>query len=199
MKKQFARVFAVLAAAAILILGIIAGRYWEAGKHKSPDLDSSAVAAQLRELSSLSTAELEYRGLVRYSDGDIPLLTQKAFTMIYDAHIKAGIDFSQIQVNAESSVLTISLPKAEIQDISIDPDSLEFYDEKFALFNFQDRTDTVTALQYAQEDAEKHAADTDLISAAEEKAQTLISGFLSSLWSSEEAPEIHFETIEPEQ
>lgn len=93
MKKQFARMFAIVAAAAILILGIAAGRFWEAGRQSSAKLDSSAITAQLRELSSLSTAELEYRGLVRYQDGDIPLLTKKAFTMIYDAHIKAGIDF----------------------------------------------------------------------------------------------------------
>ena len=30
MKKQFARMFALVAAAAILILGIAAGRFWEA-------------------------------------------------------------------------------------------------------------------------------------------------------------------------
>ena len=32
MKKQFGKIFAVLAVAAILVLGIVAGRYWEAGK-----------------------------------------------------------------------------------------------------------------------------------------------------------------------
>lgn len=198
MKKQFARMFAIVAAAAILILGIAAGRFWEAGRQSSAKLDSSAITAQLRELSSLSTAELEYRGLVRYQDGDIPLLTKKAFTMIYDAHIKAGIDFSQIQVEAADQALTIRLPQAEIQDVTIASDSLEFYDEKFALFNFQDRTDTVTALQYAEEDARERAADTDLTSAADEKAQTLILGFLNSLWNAEDAPEIHFETLSSE-
>ena len=118
--------------------------------------------------------------------------------MIYDAHIKAGIDFSQIQVEAADQALTIRLPQAEIQDVTIASDSLEFYDEKFALFNFQDRTDTVTALQYAEEDARERAADTDLTSAADEKAQTLILGFLNSLWNAEDAPEIHFETLSSE-
>lgn len=80
-------------------------------------------------------------------------------------------------MEAADQALTIRLPQAEIQDVTIASDSLEFYDEKFALFNFQDRTDTVTALQYAEEDARERAADTDLTSAADEKAQTLILGF----------------------
>ena len=64
MKKQFGKIFAVLAVAAILVLGIVAGRYWEAGK--KPELNSATVTAQISELSQLSTAELAYRGLVRY-------------------------------------------------------------------------------------------------------------------------------------
>ena len=62
MKKQFGKIFAILAAAAILILGMIAGRYLESSK--KPELNTSAITAQISELSQLSTAELAYRGLV---------------------------------------------------------------------------------------------------------------------------------------
>ena len=47
MKKQFGKIFAVLAVAAILVLGIVAGRYWEAGK--KPELNSTTVTAQISE------------------------------------------------------------------------------------------------------------------------------------------------------
>ena len=137
MKKQFGKIFAILAAAAILILGMIAGRYLESSK--KPELNTSAITAQISELSQLSTAELAYRGLVRYSQGEITFLTKKEFTMIYDANVKAGVDLGQVQMDIKGNKVSVTLPKAEIQDITIDPDSLEFYDEKFALFNFQDR------------------------------------------------------------
>lgn len=191
MKKQFGKIFAVLAVAAILVLGILAGRYWEAGK--KPELNSTAVTAQISELSQLSTAELAYRGLVRYSQGEITFLTKKEFTMIYDASVKAGVDLGQVQVDIKGSHITVTLPKAEIQDITIDPNSLEFYDEKFALFNFQDREDTVEALQYAKEDVTEHVENTDLLKTAEERAKTVITGLINSMWQEEkEQPEISF-------
>lgn len=200
MKKQFGKIFALLAVAALLILGIAAGRYWESRKNQKADLDSSAVTAQISELSQLSTAELAYRGLVRYSEGEISFLTKKEFTMIYDAHVKAGVDLSQAKAQVKGNQITVTLPEAQVQDITIDPDSLEFYDEKFALFNFQDRTDTVKALQYAQEDVEKRAAETDLLSTADEKAEALVTEFLNTLFADRDtAPEITIlrtETIE---
>lgn len=195
MKKHFGKFFAILAVAAILILGILAGRYLESRKHSKADLSSSAIAAQISELSELSTAQLEYRGLVRYSEGEIPLLTKKEFTMIYDASVKAGVDLSEVTVTVNGNQVTVHLPAARIQNITIDPDSLEFYDEKFALFNFQNRTDTVTALQYAEDDVKDWVQETDLLASADEKAQSLITGFLNSVWKKEEEKlEIRFET-----
>ena len=193
MKKQFGKIFAVLAVAAILVLGIVAGRYWEAGK--KPELNSATVTAQISELSQLSTAELAYRGLVRYSQGEITFLTKKEFTMIYDASVKAGVDLKQVQIDIKGNNISVTHPKAEIQDITIDPGSLEFYDEKFALFNFQDREDTVEALQYAKEDVTEHVENTDLLKTAEERAKTVITGLINSMWKEEkEQPEISFKT-----
>lgn len=193
MKKQFGKIFAILAAAAILILGMITGRYLESSK--KPELNTSAITAQISELSQLSTAELAYRGLVRYSQGEITFLTKKEFTMIYDANVKAGVDLGQVQVDIKGNKVSVTLPKAEIQDITIDPDSLEFYDEKFALFNFQDRQDTVEALQYAKEDVTKQAEKTDLLTTAEERAKTVITELVNSMWNQEDTkPEITFET-----
>nr|WP_242980708.1 DUF4230 domain-containing protein [Blautia argi] len=136
-----------------------------------------------------------YRGLVRYSQGEITFLTKKEFTMIYDASVKAGVDLKQVQIDIKGNNISVTLPKAEIQDITIDPGSLEFYDEKFALFNFQDREDTVEALQYAKEDITEHVENTDLLKTAEERAKTVITGLINSMWKEEkEQPEISFKT-----
>lgn len=196
MKKHFGKIFAVLAVAAILILGIMTGKSWEAKKYNKAEMTPAALSAQISELSDLSTAELEYRGLIRYSEGEINFLTKKEFTMIYDAHVKAGVDLSKVQVDMKENKITVSLPAAEIQNINIDPDSLEFYDEKAALFNFQNRVDTVKALQYAEDDINSRTDETDLLTTADEKAKSLITGLLTSTWSDKETkPEITFQTL----
>ena len=97
----------------------------------------------------------------------------------YTHLIKAGIDLSKAQVDVSGETITVTLPKAVIQDVVIDPDSLEFYDEKIALFNPQNKEDTVTALQAAKEDAEKNAADSDLLTTADEQARRLIQELLT--------------------
>lgn len=79
MKKQFGKIFAILAAAAILILGMIAGRYLESSK--KPELNTSAITAQISELSQLSTAELGLPGTGTVQPGEIHLSTKKEFTM----------------------------------------------------------------------------------------------------------------------
>ena len=182
MKNKIARVIGVICVLILVIFGIFLGRYWEGRKYQKADISVSAITARLTQASDLATARLEYRGLIRYEAGEIRFITQKGFTMIYNAHIKAGIDLSKAKVDVSGETITVTLPKAEIQDITIDPGSLEFYDEKFALFNFQDREDkedTVTALQAAKEDAEKNAADSELLTTANEQAQRLIQELLA--------------------
>lgn len=196
MKKLFTRYSAIIAVAAVLIIGIIVGKHWEAGKSKKPEISSTAIAEQISELSELSTAELGYRGLIHYSEGEIPFLTKKQFTMIYDAQIKAGVDLSAVKVTVTDNSVTVSLPSAQVQSIHIDPDSLEFYDETFALFNTQERTDTVTALQDAEKDAKEYVQETDLLASADKKAQSLICGFINSIWTNQdELPKITFNII----
>ncbi|MGN0398767.1 MAG: DUF4230 domain-containing protein [Blautia sp.] len=181
MKKKIASVFAVVGMILLVLLGIMAGRYLESRKHKEPEISISSISTRLSELSELATAQLEYRGLIRYEEGTISFLTKKGFTMIYDASIKAGIDLSEAQAEIFGNTITITLPPAEIQDITINPDSLEFYDEKIALFNPDNKEDTVTALQYAKEDAEKNAAQKELLTTAETQAQLAIRKLLTPL------------------
>lgn len=98
--------------------------------------------------------------------------------MIYDAQIKAGIDLSKAAVKVSGKTIQITIPQPEIQDISIDSDSLEFYDEKFALFNWTDKEDTAKAMAYAKEDAQAKAGQTDILNQALEQARTVIETLL---------------------
>lgn len=166
----------IIGAAALIGVGFLISTLL----HQSPKVTVSAtsIAEKLSECSDLATARLDYRGIVHYSEGEIPLINQKSFSMIYDAHIKAGIDLSVADVKVEGSTITVKVPKAEVQEIVIDSDSLEFYDEKLALFNWTEREDTKEALKYAQEDAESKVDQTELLKEASVQAKTLIENLI---------------------
>lgn len=147
-------------------------------KRDDPEISNTFISEKLEEVSELTSAELTYNGLASYSDGEIPLLTKKSFKMIYRAEVDAGIDLSEVEVEVTNSKVKILLPEAEVQDIIVDPDSLEFYDESFALFNWEDRDDTVEALKLAKEDVLENGNIEELKEKAQEQTEMLLAKML---------------------
>ncbi len=146
---------------------------------EEPSIDVAALEAQIADCSDLTTAKLSYTGFVSYEEGDIPLLTKKAFSMKYVAEARAGVDLSKAKVTLSEDTIKVKLPKAETQVIAIDPNSLEFFDEKRALFNWQDRADSATALEAAEADVEDKIDQTALIEEANKQAHLVIEELLA--------------------
>ena len=164
----------LIVVAAVALAG---GGFWFArllDRASEPGVNATSIREEISRCSELATARLDYRGLIKYSDGDIPLINQKSFSMIYDATIRAGIDLSQAEVEVSGNTITVTLPAPQILDITVDPDSLEFYDEQFALFNWTDKEDTTEAMSYAREDAEEKAGQEGLLEEASEQAKNVI-------------------------
>ena len=153
------------------------GRAWE--QSQQPTLDPSTIKTQVAECSDLSTAELTYNGLITYTDGYIPYLSKKAFSMTYVAHVRAGVDLTQAQVNVNGKDIEVILPKATIQSSAIDPDSVQFHNQSFALLNWTTKDDTVKAMQSAQADVEANADKTGLLETATENATVAVEGLLT--------------------
>ena len=110
----------------------------------------------------------------------IPFLTQKAFNMTYRAEVRAGVDLSKANTEVTDSEVTVTLPAVEIFDISIDNDSIQYYDEKAALLNWERKEDAMDAIASAKEDVEQQTKEMDdLETMAQEQAKTLITGMLS--------------------
>ena len=53
--------------------------------------------------------------------------------------------------------VTIHLPQTEVQSIEVDTNTLRFYDERLALFNWSHKEDIGSAITAAKKDAEEHA------------------------------------------
>lgn len=191
--KKIHVITAVVASIALITVGFLGARLLE--KEDDIKVSASSIEEKLSKCSDLTTARLDYRGMIRYEDGDIQYINKKSFSMIYDAHIKAGIDLSQARAAVNGKKITVTIPRPEIQDIVVDPDSLEFYDEKLALFNWTKKEDTAKAMKAAKEDADKKAAQTELIKQASEQARTVITTLLAPV-SEESSEEYIFEIIE---
>ncbi len=150
-------------------------------KEPKPQLTSTTINQQLANCSKLTTAELTYNGLVRFSEGDIPLINQNSFSMIYTATATAGIDISKAESTVTDTEIIITLPPCEVQEINVNPDSLEFFDEKTSLFNPSKKTDVVTAIQYAENDVKTKADLDSLINRAKSQTELIINGIIKPI------------------
>ncbi|MCI8561126.1 MAG: DUF4230 domain-containing protein [Dorea sp.] len=177
--KKIHVITAMIASIALITVGFLGARLLD--REDNIKVSATSIEERLKKCSDLTTARLEYRGIIRYEDGDIQYINKKSFSMIYDAHIKAGIDLSQAEVSLSGKEITVTIPEPKVQDIVIDPDSLEFYDEKLALFNWTKKEDTAKAMKYAKEDAEKKVAQTDLIKQASQQAKTVVTTLLAPI------------------
>lgn len=169
----------VIVAALAAALGVAGVLVFQRAFEPSVRLDTATVSEQLERSQDLATAKLDYRGIVRYEQGDIDFINKKAFTMIYDAEVTAGVDLSNAKVSVSGRDVSVELPAATVQAIEIDPNSLQFYDERFALFNWQDRSDTAEALKIAEKDAKAKVDSAKLVEAADDQAKTVVEGLLA--------------------
>ena len=67
----------------IILLAVFAG--FKAAsffyKNKQPEITAAYISERINNVSELTTAEMLYSGLVIYSEGDIPLITKKGFSI----------------------------------------------------------------------------------------------------------------------
>ena len=168
-----------IAAVALVALGAFGALGVQRAFEPNVALSSTSIQEQLSNCSELATAKLEYRGLVRSEDGDIDFINKKSFSMVYDAEVRAGVDLSQARVEVDGRNVTVSLPAPQMFGIEIDPNSIEFYDSSFALFNWENKKDTADALIVAQQDAEGKVNQSNLLSEARDQAHALVESLLS--------------------
>lgn len=180
--KKIRTLIIIIAALALVAVGFLSAKLLSKNENKVT-VSATSIEERLTKCSSLTTARLDYRGIIKYSDGDIQFINKKSFSMIYDAHIKAGVDLSKASVTVDGNTIKIAVPDPEIQDITVDSNTLEFYDEQFALFNWTDKSDTAKAIEYAKEDALTKAESTDILTQAKEQAKTVIETLLSPVTS----------------
>ena len=164
----------------VILAGMVVYLTQSLRRDREPEITGTFIDSKLEAAGELTSAKMIYNGLIHYSDGSIPFLTQKAFNMTYRVEVRAGVDLSKANTEVTDSEVTVTLPAVEIFDISIDNDSIQYYDEKAALLNWERKEDVLDAIASAKEDVEQQTKEMDdLETMAQEQAKTLITGMLS--------------------
>lgn len=166
----------VVAVVAAMVVGIVAYRAVGGLFEPKAELTNTVVSRQLETMQDLTTAREKDYGFEEFSEGNIAHVNQKKFTMFYSYEIRAGVDLSKakIAVDNDNHVISITLPKADLQSVSVDPDSLRFFDEQTSLFNDAEVSDTAAALQDAKKTAANKATKSDLLKEADKQAKKVV-------------------------
>lgn len=169
----------------ILVIGVGVG-YTVYTKSKSlinpqPQITSAFLQSKLVDASDLTTAELSYNGIIHYDNGGIPWITQKKYSMLYSATVEAGIDLSGVEIEVTDDTVKVKLPEVQVSEPDVDVDSVEFYDDSFAILNWEAKEDAIDAIKEAKKDC-KEKADLDGLEAkAYENAKKLVEELLKDL------------------
>ena len=101
--------------------------------------------------------------------------------MIYTARVRAGIDIRQAKIDIQEDQVVITLPECEVQSVEIDEDSIEFYDEQWALFNRTEKEDVIDMVAAAKADVSEKADMESLIQNARTQTERIVRGLLEDV------------------
>lgn len=146
----------------------------------------------LRDMGTLITSEYYFTEVVDYSSvktlstvfGSLVIPgSESAYTVSYDGVVTAGIDFSGITVvkNEDNKSITIRIPKAEVQNVDIDPLSFCLHYEKQSFMNKTSVADFNDSLIELEATARRKAVDKGLLDRADANGRTVLSNFVRSM------------------
>lgn len=185
-KKISIRNLLIMASAIILLsIGFNGGKIFsKASVESKPELvNTRALESALVESGELTTAKLNLTCLSEYKDPGVILLNRADFMLVYDVTVRAGIDMKKVVIPADkidyiNKVIYISIPKAEIQSVYVNPATIRYLEQKLALINLNEKEDANKAQELAEDDATQKALDSGIIELADNQSEILIKGIL---------------------
>ena len=208
-KKLYLALIALFAAAAVLVvIFTLAGRKNRAAQEQEQaaqelredsqekkiitvekEITARILQVGLNDMGQLVTEEYYFTEVTEFSSikklfNAIDLkFTESSYLAGYDGVVTAGIDFADIQVEKDEAAakITVRLPRAEILNVDIDPDSFVLYAEKTGIGNPLSVADYNQSLVELESTAREKALEKGVLVRAEENARQLVSQFVAGL------------------
>lgn len=149
-------------------------------------ITSETIEEGLNDMGFLITEEYYFTMVESYEKTKslFKFITTKSnFLYSYDGELYAGVDFENVTVdkNEENMVITIGIPKAEVQSVTIDKNSFKAYEEKEGWGNELTMEDFNKSLLELENAAKSRAIDRGVLDRADENAKEVIGNFVTSL------------------
>lgn len=144
--------------------------------------DTTVMIATIKKSSELTTAKISFTGMTEYKDEGIKVLNSSDFIMVYKATARIGIDVEKVEVESNNikKIVYVEIPQAEVLDVKVDGKTIKYFDEKFALFNVDEREDAAEALALAEKGAKKEIEKMGTLEMADNQFEALIKGILAN-------------------
>ncbi|MCR5293542.1 MAG: DUF4230 domain-containing protein [Eubacterium sp.] len=130
---------------------------------------------RILEISQLNTVEYTYNAVATIYNEDY---TYIKYYVAYDGTVKAGIDFSKVDVSVDETTKTIfiNLPDVEIMDVLVDAGSMEYiFPDEF----MESETITEEAYRLCNENLRMKAENEEkMYTMARKNAETAVSGLI---------------------
>lgn len=148
---------------------------------KKYSVTSEFLEKNLKNVGKLSAVEISYNGVITAESGKYAILTQKGYSMYYIGTVTAGIDTEKIIIDINENEVVVTIPKAEVQNLKVDTDSIVFADVKKALFNWTTLEDGIDGIKIAEKELNLQAYEDDIITKADERAEDIIRSLLEDI------------------
>ena len=179
MKRKLAALKTSLLAAVLAVM--LAACSVQSTQAAVPDL------GQVRSICSLATLECYYHNVAKFreenAEGVLFWQKDKHFWIEYSGVVSLGIDVSQVTVEVDDTLVTITIPEAEVLRCQVDSDKLS--EDSYIVAKNSAKIsaeDEVAAFAQAQADLEATAAaDTALLLSAQQRAQALLEEYVENI------------------
>ena len=190
-KKLLVNVLAVIGAIAIglgALVGVLAwatpvGNAIASVTSAKPEVNTTLIQDSFADMAELATESYSFTKVGKWSQPGTMVFglqvpgTDAHYLITYTGEVKAGVkDASSIQIETDEDnhVVTVTVPAVEVLSSSIDPNSIETYDQSYNIVN-QIEVSEVTAFLADQEKvAAEEAVTKGVLDRAQHRIEELI-------------------------
>lgn len=147
-------------------------------------IDLDLMYDTLEKSSELTTIKFHHESMVDFKDTGWSFINKGNFTMKFDSQVRIGIKLEDVEINIDkiSKTIWLHIPKSEVFSVEVDHDTIKFYDEKFTLFNFDEKENNNEAISQAKEETIEYVENKmGILKVADEQAEILIKGLIGEL------------------
>lgn len=176
----------------VLVLAIAIGGYFVYDHYFSsksaPVTTTLDIQGTIQDIGELATAEYAFTitqtaEKPKKTVAGVPIpFTSSNVLYSYEGIIKAGIQFSAVEItqNSIQKKIYVRMPAAEILSTELDNDSFLVYDEHYSIFNMFTFSDFNISIADAKSTARTSAIENGLLDRANENAKLIIKTTIST-------------------